>query len=141
MTTGKSPDRRRFIKSTAKTVVAGSLVGSLVSQPSTAFGYHTGVDDKLRIGLVGCGGRGTGAVINALKADSNSEVTAVADAFQDRIDVCLKSLGRNKLAKDRMNVTPERQFRLCKKFGRLGCGCSDFGDPALLSAQPATGSG
>ncbi|MCH2179270.1 MAG: Gfo/Idh/MocA family oxidoreductase [Mariniblastus sp.] len=110
MTTGKSPDRRRFIKSTAKTVVAGSLVGSLVSQPSTAFGYHTGVDDKLRIGLVGCGGRGTGAVINALKADSNSEVTAVADAFQDRIDVCLKSLGRNKLAKDRMNVTPERQF-------------------------------
>ena len=110
MTSKSSPDRRHFIKSTTRTVVAGSVAGSLLASTSPAAGYHHGVDDKLKIGLVGCGGRGTGAAINALKADSNSEVTALADAFQDRVDVCLKSLGRNKLAKDRLDVPAERQF-------------------------------
>ena len=79
MTSKNSPDRRHFIKSTTRTVVAGSLLASA----SPAAGYHHGVDYKLKIGLVGCGGRGTGAAINALKADSNSEVTAVADQQSD----------------------------------------------------------
>ena len=110
MTSENSSNRRNFIKTTAGSVVAGTVAGSFLGQSSPAYGYHGGVDDKLKIGLVGCGGRGTGAVVNALKADSNSEVTAVADAFQDRVDVCLKSLGRNSVAKDRLNVVADHQF-------------------------------
>ena len=66
MTSKNSPDRRHFIKSTTQTVVAGSVAGALLANASPAAGYHHGVDDKLKIGLVGCGGRGTGAAINAL---------------------------------------------------------------------------
>ena len=43
----------------------------------------------IKVGLVGCGGRGTGAAAQALKADDYSELTAVADVYQNRIDDCL----------------------------------------------------
>ena len=105
-----SVDRRRFLNTSTKAVVAGSVGAGILSQTAPVLGVHHGVDDTLRVGLVGCGGRGTGAVINALSADSNTEVHALADAFQDRIDSCYKSLSRNKVTRDRMNVPPERMF-------------------------------
>ncbi len=43
---------------------------------------------KLKAGLVGCGGRGTGAALNFLEAGPNLEIAALADVFQDRIDSC-----------------------------------------------------
>jgi predicted dehydrogenase len=43
---------------------------------------------KLRAGLVGCGGRGTGAALDFLQAGPNLEIAALADVFQDRIDAC-----------------------------------------------------
>jgi len=46
----------------------------------------------IKIGLVGCGGRGTGAVADALAADPNARLVAMADPFQDRIDLSLKTL-------------------------------------------------
>ena len=48
----------------------------------------------IKVGLVGCGGRGTGAASQALKADDYSELTAVADVYQERIDDCLDALKR-----------------------------------------------
>ena len=89
MASPKQPNRRRFISSSAKLTAAAAVTGSL-SSPS--FGFHNSVNDELKIGLIGCGGRGTGAVLNATKADSNSRVTALADAFSDRIDSCAKTL-------------------------------------------------
>ena len=50
----------------------------------------------LKAGLVGCGGRGTGAAINFLDAGPNLQLTAIADPFQDRIDSCRKRLKERK---------------------------------------------
>ena len=101
--------RRSFVKSaTATTIGAGAALGKQTS--AIAKGVHNSVNDRLRIGLVGCGGRGTQAVFNALNADANTEVTALADAFSDRIESCYQSLSGNPKAANRLNVPRERWF-------------------------------
>lgn len=102
-------DRRSFLTVSAATAVSATAVGQFIS-PAVASGFHNSVDDRLRIGLVGCGGRGTQAVINALQADDNTEVTALADAFSDRIDSCHANLVDNEVASARMNVPAENRF-------------------------------
>jgi myo-inositol 2-dehydrogenase/D-chiro-inositol 1-dehydrogenase len=67
-------------------------------------------DDVLRIGLVGCGGRGTGAASQALHTEGPVKLVAVADAFQDRLDGCLQELSRDGSISDRLDVPAERQF-------------------------------
>ena len=66
-----------------------------------------------RIGLIGCGGRGTGAAENALRADKNCKLVALGDAFPDRIERSLgvleKSMG-DKLFAEKINVPAERKF-------------------------------
>jgi predicted dehydrogenase len=65
-------------------------------------------NQRLRIGLVGCGGRGTGAVINATEADPNVQIVAMGDAFKDELDGCYNFLmGR---IKDKMDVPEDRRF-------------------------------
>ena len=64
--------------------------------------------DTLKIGLVGCGGRGTGAASQALSADYNVTLHAVADAFADKAEKAVKMLG-DKFA-NRVDVPQERQF-------------------------------
>src|SRR4051794_10454374 len=56
----------------------------------------------IRVGLVGCGGRGSGAAAQALKADDFSELTGVADIYQERIDDCLGRL--KKVAGDKVKL-------------------------------------
>ncbi|MFK7766731.1 MAG: Gfo/Idh/MocA family protein [Mariniblastus sp.] len=118
MSSNSKPNRRKFISSSAAIAAAGSLGSSLVV-PKPAFGFHNSVDDELKIGLVGCGGRGTSAVMNALKADSNSKVTALADAFPDRIGSTLESLTaadekRIAVDKDHQFTGPLCHEELCK---------------------------
>ncbi|RME72647.1 MAG: gfo/Idh/MocA family oxidoreductase [Verrucomicrobia bacterium] len=72
--------RRRFITATA-------LAGAAVSlQPRRSFAAATGAPQKIRLGLIGCGGRGCGAAGDALLADPATELVAIADLFQDRLD-------------------------------------------------------
>ena len=92
-------NRRNFLKATTAGTVAATI-----SSSTTLQAFHNSVDDKLRIGLVGCGGRGTQAVFNALKADPNTEVTALADAFMDRVEICEKNLAGNPIADGRLNI-------------------------------------
>jgi myo-inositol 2-dehydrogenase / D-chiro-inositol 1-dehydrogenase len=72
--------RRQFLKSGAVTLGAPALLSAL--QASKA----------IKIGLVGCGGRGSGAAAQALKADDFSNLTAMADVFQERIDDSIERL-------------------------------------------------
>ncbi len=74
-------NRRDFVKSGVAAVVGGALAGQF---PMSANAFY-GVDDTIRVGLIGCGGRGTGATLQALKAASNTKLVAMADAFSDRI--------------------------------------------------------
>jgi myo-inositol 2-dehydrogenase / D-chiro-inositol 1-dehydrogenase len=80
--------RRDFLKTTSTLVAAGTLAGGL-SIGRTA---HAAGDDVLKIGLIGCGGRGAGAAANALGADKNCKLVALADAFGDRLQESLRAL-------------------------------------------------
>jgi predicted dehydrogenase len=99
----KQPSRRAFIKQSTAVVVGSAAANALVARSAHAAG-----EDTLKIGLIGCGGRGTGAVGNAFAADSNSKLVAVADAFADRADSSLKQL-RN-IASDRVTVDADHTF-------------------------------
>ena len=59
---------------------------------SVARGAHAAGSDLVRIALIGCGGRGTGAAINALSTKANVKLVAMADAFKDRIDNSLRAI-------------------------------------------------
>jgi len=58
----------------------------------------------LKAGLVGCGGRGTGAALDFIDASPNCEIVALGDVFQDRIDSC-----REKLKKERDRTVPDEK--------------------------------
>jgi predicted dehydrogenase len=100
--------RREFVKQSSL------LAGSLMAMPLMSQGYHNSVDDVIKVALVGCGGRGTGAAMQALLSKQNVRLVAMADAFRDRLDSCYKSLqedddeGRN--VKDKITVTDATKF-------------------------------
>ncbi|HAN97694.1 MAG TPA: oxidoreductase [Planctomycetaceae bacterium] len=80
--TSPRPDRRQFVKGASAAAVAGSLVAATAAQARV----HNSVDDTLKVALIGCGGRGTGAAVNAVRADENAKITVLCDAFPDRIE-------------------------------------------------------
>jgi predicted dehydrogenase len=67
-------------------------------------------NDTLRIGLIGCGGRGTGAALNALQAERNVRLVAMGDAFRDRLEGSLARLRQNQTVVEKIDVPRERQF-------------------------------
>ena len=95
--------RRRFLKHAS--VAAATLWASrLAAQDS----LHAAGSDVLRVGLIGCGGRGSGAVLNALNADANAQLVAMADVFAWRIAESLQNL--QVLKPNQIDVPGERQF-------------------------------
>jgi len=95
-------DRRDFLKSTA--MIAGATAIS-TTPISGAFASN---DDTIKIALVGCGGRGTGAAFQALGTKQNIKIVALADAFQDRLDECYNKLSER--FKDKVNVPEANRF-------------------------------
>jgi predicted dehydrogenase len=79
-------NRRQFLGTAALT--SGAVLAS--GRPAHAF--HHSVDETLNVGLIGCGGRGNGAAINAANADPNVRITALCDVFEDRIESSAKAL-------------------------------------------------
>ncbi len=97
------PSRRAFLSTTGK-LAAVSALGSVAVPAVHAAEGHT-----IKVALVGCGGRGTGAAINALSTKSGpTELVAMADVFNDRLESSLKNLS-SKLGKQ-VNVPKDRQF-------------------------------
>ena len=70
------------------------LAGGLIAAPfiGSATNYFSGAEGTIRIAIVGCGGRGTGAVMQALLTKYNVKLVAMADAFRDRLDNCYKTI-------------------------------------------------
>jgi predicted dehydrogenase len=95
-------DRRDFLK----TAAASASALALASAPFV----HAGNNDTLKVGLIGCGGRGTGAAVNALRADRNAQLWAMGDAFQDRLDSSLATLRREGGLANQVQVARERMF-------------------------------
>ncbi len=96
--------RRDFLRgSTIATAAAGLSAGLAVPL------VHAAGSSTIKVGLVGCGGRGTGAAEQALTADSNARLVAMADAFQDRLDEHLSILKGSEVA-SRVDVPKDRQY-------------------------------
>ncbi len=93
----KQIDRRNFMKGTAM-VTGGVMMAGL---PIGASAYVNPQAKKLKLALVGCGGRGTGAAVQALTADADVQLVAMADAFKDNIDSSLNSIMNSELSEDR----------------------------------------
>ena len=75
--------RRKFLK-----VSAASTLGLMAS----ANYAYAGGSDTLRVGLIGCGGRGTGAARDAVQSSEGVEIVAMGDLFEDRLDTSMKNL-------------------------------------------------
>lgn len=84
--------------------MGGALAGTLFA-PSRV---HAAGDDTLKIGLIGCGGRGSGAAHQALNADPNVKLVAMADAFADRLASSRQNL--EKVAGDKVAVDDDHCF-------------------------------
>ncbi len=109
--------RRQFLKTTSIMAAATGASAGVLGHAATS--VHVGGSDLIKVGLIGCGGRGTGAVLNAAQADKNVKITAMADAFQDRIDQCLESLTHEETAEGKIDVPKERQFAGFNAFQEL----------------------
>lgn len=92
-----------------KTGIAGAALAASYGRVAAAAG-----SDELRVGLVGCGGRGTGAIRNIIQSKlPNVKLIAMGDVFKDRMDESLKNLGKvaeDNGAKDVLAVTPDKMF-------------------------------
>lgn len=106
--------RRTFLKSSAL------ATGGLMAMPLMSnAGYFNSVDDAIKVAVIGCGGRGTGAAMQALLTKQNVKLVAMADAFRDRLDECYDALTQDDLSdwsgaagnvKDKITVTEETKF-------------------------------
>ncbi|MEX2185931.1 MAG: Gfo/Idh/MocA family oxidoreductase [Pirellulales bacterium] len=94
--------RRSFLKTSV------AVSGALASGLSVARSAHAAGSDELEIGLVGCGGRGTGAADDTLSINKGVKLVAMADAFSDRLNGAHDQL--KKKYDDRVAVPPERKF-------------------------------
>jgi predicted dehydrogenase len=127
--TTNRPSRRDFLKKTMMAAAAG-LSAAAVSRP---LAVHAAGSDLLRVGLVGCGGRGTGAAAEALRADKNVKLTAMADVFADRMESSLVQLNKREDVAAKIDVPPERRFEGVDGYKQLLAGGVDV---VLLCSTP-----
>jgi len=121
--------RRQFLKSTGNIVAASTLAG-LLSSRSYAAGSST-----IKLALVGCGGRGTGAVADALSAKGGPvKLYAMADLFEPRLERSFDNLTKG--FKDKIDVPPERQFIGFDAY-KKAMACLSPGDIVLLTTHAA----
>src|SRR5262245_13572436 len=112
---GTEHTRRDVMKAGAATAVGAAFAVRLgPMRPAFAAG-----SDEIRVGLVGCGGRGTGAAGQAIKAGRGVRLVAMADAFRDRLDGCLDSLKKASDLAENVDVPPERRFVGLDAFQKL----------------------
>src|SRR6266850_8178775 len=97
-------NRRDFLKKTSAAVAGASVLGGL-SVERSAFAAGS---DTLKLALIGCGGRGSGAADQALSTDGSVKLVAMADVFKDHLEGSLRNLQEKH--KDRVDVPPDRRF-------------------------------
>jgi predicted dehydrogenase len=125
------PSRRSFLGGVARATAAGAAAGTLLSARSV----HAAGSEEIRVAVVGCGGRGGGAAADALTAGrAPLKVVAMADVFQDRIDIVKRSLGEG--FKERIDVPQERSFVGVEAY-KQAMDCLRPGDIVILATPVA----
>ena len=100
---GERSSRRAFLKTSTAGLVGGAMAVGLGRTP----GANAAGSDMIKVGVIGCGGRGTGAASDVLRAAPGVKIVAMGDAFKDHLDASLKELSQ---FEDKVDVPPERQF-------------------------------
>jgi predicted dehydrogenase len=98
-----SGSRREFLKD-AGSIVAGAALARAISSRA-----YAGEDNTIKIALVGCGGRGTGAAADALQTKGPTKLVAAADVFEDRVTNAVKNVSQRS-SSDKVDVPEGRQF-------------------------------
>jgi myo-inositol 2-dehydrogenase / D-chiro-inositol 1-dehydrogenase len=118
--------RRDFLK-TSTTAAIGGVMAAHLSFPRVSASINS---ETLKIGLVGCGGRGSGAANQALSADKNVALVAMGDVFEHQLQSSLKNL--QKAAPEKVHVDPEHCYVGLDAFQRV----IDSGVDVVLLATP-----
>ncbi|HQI29040.1 MAG TPA: hypothetical protein PLT20_13220, partial [Sedimentisphaerales bacterium] len=125
----KSTSRREFLKLSGRMTTSSALLAGIVPRMYAAEGA------PIKLALVGCGGRGTGAVADAFATTGGPvKLYAVADLFQDRTQSSLKNL--KEAHADKVDVPPERQFVGFDAY-KKAIDCLNPGDVVLLTTHAA----
>jgi predicted dehydrogenase len=122
----QATSRRDFLKTSTGAAIGGVLAANLAFPERTA----AQSTETLKIGLIGCGGRGSGAAGQALKADRYVALTAMGDVFSDHLQGSLKALRQE--AGDKVQVTPEKCFVGLDAFQKV----IDSGVDVVILATP-----
>lgn len=117
--------RRNFVKKGATAIAGGALLSSFPVK-ATAFGRKK----EIRIGLVGCGGRGKGAAHEALKTSPNVKLVALGEVFEDRLNSAYQNLKNT--YPDQVEVSDSRMFLGFDAYQKVIDNC----DVVLLATPP-----
>ena len=122
-------NRREFLKTTGTSLVAGSAMAR------DAFAQNSTIDstETIKVGLIGCGGRGTGAAAQALAADKNVKLVSMGDAFTDRLEKSLESLNAQDAIRAKIDVREDRRH---VGFDAYKSVIADGVDVVLLTTPP-----
>lgn len=127
------PTRRQFIQTSSAAAVAAA-VPSLTKAAGFESGVHTQSTQTIQVALVGCGGRGSGAAVNAVSVKNGPvKLVAMADVFQDRLDASYDHLSKG-YAKS-VDVPKSRQFVGFDAY-KKAMDCLRPGDVVILTTPP-----
>jgi len=127
--TNQNTTRRQFLKTSTAATIGGVFAANL-SLRQSALAANS---DTLKVGLIGCGGRGTGAAKNALMADQNAVLTALGDAFPEACRSVLGALKNDAAIKERVQVGPGQMFAGLDAFQKV---IASGVDVVLLATPP-----
>jgi myo-inositol 2-dehydrogenase/D-chiro-inositol 1-dehydrogenase len=120
--------RREFLK-TSGALAAGGVAATAAGALPQA---HAAGSDSIKVGLIGCGGRGTGAAKQSITSSSGLTLHAVGDMFEDHIEHCLGNLKREEGTAGKVDVPRERQFTGFDAYKKV----IDSGVDLVLLATP-----
>ena len=120
-------NRRSFVKSTVMT--SGALLTVPFSLESMA---NSSNDKKIKLALIGCGGRGTGAAVQALRADKDVELVAMADAFSDQMENSLKAISEELDGERIIKVKEKNRYSGFNAYQKA----IDLADVVILTTPP-----
>ena len=121
-----SPSRRDFLKGTGAAALGTALAGAITSR------VYAGENNTIKIALVGCGGRGTGAVAQAMSTKGPTKLVAMADFFDTKIKNTIQQLGQFAA---QIDVPPDRQFAGLDGY-KKAIDCLGPGDLVILATPP-----
>ncbi|MEZ4918481.1 MAG: Gfo/Idh/MocA family oxidoreductase [Saprospiraceae bacterium] len=132
-----SKSRRDFLKTTGALTGAAFISGLPVAKAAQSL-----ADDRIKVALIGCGGRGTGAAMQALLTKENVQLVAMADVFRNKIDESYNALTKEDLVDwtgvegtnltKRIDVPEERKFVGFDAYKKA----MEFADVVILTTPP-----